>query len=129
MDRDKFILMLNELLDTYNPKTRFGFDDYYNQVKYLRDNDIPRLRARIIENCEYFPKPAELKKIADEFRPQKTVGDKPREVSYCFCGNIVHEDGNGLCLKHSDEKYDREHPGNDVIGDFRKATKMLKEKT
>ncbi len=91
MNREKFLDMFNILVDTYKPKVLFDTDDYYNQVRYLPDDVLKTLRSRIVEQCGFLPKPAELKKIAQEFQTPYVKKEHP-DINYddCFCGKPVY---------------------------------------
>lgn len=89
MDRESFREIINYLIDRFNPRSTFELDDYYDQVKYIPNDLIKDLRKKIIESCEYFPKPAELKKIAQEFKLPYT---KPLDVRINYDNCIIHQD-------------------------------------
>jgi len=89
MNRENFIDMFNDLIKRYRSKTTFETDDYYNQVRYLPDHVLDNLRVKIIESCDYLPKPAELKKIAREFKTPYQKPDPP-DINYDNC--IKHPD-------------------------------------
>ena len=92
MNRERFLDMFNKLIGLYGAKKTFDADDYYHQVQYLPDSVLDKIKARIIEQCEYLPKPAELKKIAKEFALPFTVKQSNPDINYdnCWCGEPVY---------------------------------------
>ena len=96
MNRESFLDMFKELAKSYGAKKVFEPDDYYGMVKYVPTAKLDDLRKRIIEECEYLPKPSELKKIAYEFNTRTT----PYEAEDpCISCGLPAQEGSYYCKK------------------------------
>lgn len=90
MERDTFRKILNYLIDKFQPRVTFEFDDYFDQVMYVPESYAKDLRKKIIEECDYFPKPAELRKIAKDYKIPYQQPTQHPNINYDNC--MVHHD-------------------------------------
>ena len=93
MTESKFEELLIELRKGYGPKHVFERKEYYNMVKYLVDSDIPKLKKIILEDCSYFPKPADFLKAARVLNPYKSPVNTPIDDNKCIgCGKYASDE-------------------------------------